>query len=159
MRPHCRGRSTPSWHTIVSTRRLYATKIDAAAMMQETTAPESALQQAPSGVPTASPMSPTQGLVMTGPASARTLAGSTSFASSSRLGGAQAGSEPAAARPAPLIAQSSSARDQVRPSSQMCCNMLHLISSNCHTVELALAADIQLCQVCCSSMSVSNACS
>lgn len=134
-------------------------KSNAAAMVQEATAPEAAMQQAPSAVPTASPWSPTQGLVMTGPASARPLAGNTSFASSSRLGGAQAGGEPAAAGPAPLIAQSSSARDQVRPSSQVCCSMLHLPSSNCHTVALALAAHIQSCQGYCGSMSVSNACS
>ena len=118
-------------------------KVNAGAMVQETTAPEAAVQQAPPNVPTASPMSPTQGLVMSGPTSSRTLAGSTSkpFASSSRLAGAQAGSEPVAARQD--LSLHSQAVPEIRsdPSSLPCCSMLYNISRT-----LALAAHTRFCQ-------------
>lgn len=110
------------------------------AMLQEATAPEAAVQQAPVEAPTASPMSPTQGLVMNGPASARTMADSTQRPSGST--GRQAGGQQAAPRMVPPIAQAGSARDQVRPppscaaayplrcrtdASSMCCSCQGLV--------------------------------
>ena len=121
-------------------RQLCASKSALLSWLQEATAPEAAVQQAPSDVAdvaTASPMSPTQGLVMSGPASARTLAGTNSkaFASSSRQAGVQAGGEASAARPAAPIAESSSARDQVRP---------RFLPAACFTLSITFLTEVHL---------------
>ena len=85
-------------------------------MLQETIPQETGVQGQPSELPTASPTSPTQGLVMPGPAPGRSMGPSSSRASSGgRQAGAQTAVEAAPGRPTLDVAQPSSARDQVRP--------------------------------------------
>lgn len=85
-------------------------------MLQEATPQEAGMQEAAAVPPTASPTSPTQGLVMSGPAPAHSLGASSSRASGSKQGVAQTAGEAAAGRHTPAIAQPGSARDQVRSS-------------------------------------------
>lgn len=81
--------------------------------LQEAAPQEAGVQGPPSELPTASPTSPTQGLVMSGPAPGRSMGASSSRASG-RLAGAQTAVEAAPGGFTPDIAQPSSARDQVR---------------------------------------------